>query len=207
MLPSRGRPGLTLLMSVERELTPLDLLRVAQAGTGVRSAPPVLKRLRAIHHEAARLLVSGKNCVEVAFLVGYTPQRVRDLQGKDPAFQELVAYYSDQRTQITITESDRAQKKMAEIFDLASDELLDRLEDPAKVAAMPTSEIRQIISTAGDRSVAPVKTAVPPQNAPTHITFNMGPRELTPRDPISKTIDQDGKVLIGNPSESDVQDQ
>lgn len=207
MLPSRGRPGLTLLMSVERELTPLDLLRVATEGSGLRSAPPVLKRLRAIHHEAARLLVSGKDCVEVAFAIGYTPQRIRDLQGKDPAFQELLAYYGDQRTQITITESDRAQKKMAEIFDLAADELLERLEDPAKVAAMPTSEIRQIISTAGDRSVAPVKTAVAPINAPTHITFNMGPRELTPQGPVPKTIEHSGDTPTETSGESDVQDQ
>src|ERR1700736_2362220 len=94
LLPSRGRAGLVLSMTIERELTPDDFiaaaLRPAEKGAG-----PILNRIRAAHHQAPRLVAEGRPDVEVAYLTDYTAQRIRDLK-VDPAFAELVAYYHDQ---------------------------------------------------------------------------------------------------------------
>jgi len=189
MLPSRGRPGQVLLMTVGRELHADDLVRLATDANAPYVAQPMIKKLRAIHHATARHLVAGKSVKEVAALVGYTPQRVSDLKNKDPAFQNLLSYYEMQREEIDVDTTNRMQAKLVDIAELATDEIADRLEDPAKMAQIPVGELRQIAQLGLDRTVAPPKTAQPAATAPTHITFNMGTRDLQPIKEI------EGKVL------------
>ncbi len=187
MLPKRGRPGLTLLMSVKRELTALDLIRLSTEGK-THVGPPVLQRLKANHHAAARYVAAGKSAVEVAHLVGLTPQRVRDLARDDPAFKDLVAnYYAQMSSDLTVETQRRVNEKLTILAETAVDVLLERIDDPAKEAAMPTSEVRQMAQLGLDRTVAPPKTATPATIVPTHVTFNMGVRDIRP-----KTITQDG---------------
>ena len=171
----------------------MDLLKLAtDENEGRRLAPqPVLKRLRSSHHAAAQYLVAGRTIRETAALVGRTPQSISDLSRNDPAFQELMAYYSDQRTETQISDTQRVQAKLLDIAELATDEISDRLEDPAKLATIPVGELRQIAALGLDRTVAPPKTAVPAQVVPTHITFNMGTRDLRPKDDEILTISND----------------
>jgi hypothetical protein len=190
MLPSRGRPGLAMLMTVKRELTPLDLLRLATDPTAPRVSAPVLQKLRASHHMAARLLASGKTVRETATIVGYTPQRVSDLREQDPAFRELVAQYQNQITEIDVDEIQEFQGRLKDAARGALEEIQDRLEDDKRRADIPTSELRQIVTMGADRTIAPPKVAQQAQTLPTKITFNMGTRDIRP-----KTIDQQGNEI------------
>ncbi len=182
MLPKRGRPGLTLLMSVERELTAVDLVALSTGETyAPRQAPPVIQKLRSVHHSVAIALASGKTVQEAAYLVGYTPQRVSDLATKDPTFQHLVSTYRSQLIDNSMSESTRAQIKLLDISDLALEEIRERLENDVKREQMPLGELRQLAAMGLDRTVAPPKTAQPVTIVPTKITFNMGTRDLSPK--------------------------
>lgn len=190
MLPSRGRPGLTLLMSVKRELDAEDILRLAISDDLPRSAAPVLQRLRTSHHTAARYLASGKSIKETALLVDRTPQRIGDLT-RDPAFCDLVAYYENQIKDSSIDNSQRIHEKLVEVAELATDEILDRLENDETRAKLPVGELRQIAALGLDRTVAPPKTAQPATIIPAQITFNMGTRDLRPTE--EKIIEHEAK--------------
>ena len=53
---------------------------------------PLLKHLRLIHHEAARLMASGMKQVDVGRAVGMSQSRLSILKS-DPAFSGLLAHY------------------------------------------------------------------------------------------------------------------
>lgn len=183
MLPTRGRPGAVLLMTTERELTPSDLMNLSlsdQQAPTVYDAAPKLQRLRESHHRAARLLARGLSVRDVAFEVGRTPQRISDLL-HDPTFQELVSSYQAANEQVETAATQRIQTKLVDVAELATDEILDRLEDDAKRASIPVGELRQIAAMGLDRTLAPPKTAQPIVSTPTHITFNMGTKDIRPK--------------------------
>src|SRR5215469_2745692 len=176
ILPSRGRPGMTLLMTVRRELTHEDVMRLATQGKA-KVAAPMIQRLRASHHRAAREIAQGKDANEVATLVGRTPQRIRDLM-KDPAFTNLVTYYHEQYTETTIDQAQTLQETWIDIAQLATDEIIDRLEDPSTLKTIPVAELRQLATTGSDRTVAPPLQATPVAQPPITVTFNMGLNQL-----------------------------
>lgn len=182
MLPKRGRPAVVFMMEIERELTARDIFDL---GTGVMDnalkSPPVIQRLREIHHAAARAVASGKTPTEVAIMVGRTPQRIGDLC-RDPAFKELVAYYNTQIEEVEITDAARARLDYTDINDLARAEIIKRLEAPEKINEIPVDELRRLMTDTGDRTHSPPKTATPTVNIPTRITFNMGVRDIRPKD-------------------------
>lgn len=180
ILPSRGRPGVTLLMSVRRQLTEDDLIDMA-TDPGPKVAPPIIQKLRASHHNAARLLAQGKSVKEVAALVGRTPQRISDLSTKDPAFMNLVTYYHEQQIETSIDQAQTLQETWIEIAQLATDEIVDRLEDPKRMAEIPVAELRQLATAGSDRTVAPPRQATPLSSPPMQVTFNMGPNQLQPK--------------------------
>lgn len=182
MLPSRGRPGAVLLMTVERALTSADIERLRMGQDLPKVSQPMLKKLRSSHHEAARLLTQGHSVSEVALITGYTAQRVTDLHTKDPAFMNLVQWYKNQMDDIAIDAANRMQKKLVDIAELAADEIQDRLEDDDKREKMPISELRQLMGDTLDRSIAPHKTAQVIQQPPVRITFNMGNRDIRPKE-------------------------
>ena len=187
--PSRGRIASPFVVSVVRELNMSDIYRLSSIEI-TKTAPPPLQRLKATHHAAARLLASGKSSVDVALLVGRTPQRIRDLQ-KDPAFTELVAYYHDQITETELEDTVRLRAKLVNIAEAAVDEIDERLDSDEKRAKIPIGELRQIAEMGLDRTVAPPKTATPVANAPQNITFNIG--SAPARDPSdnAKVIEQE----------------
>lgn len=190
LIPARGAVAEHLLLEVERELRPDDLLRLADSP---KTSVPILQKLRATHHRQAQLLAEGKSLGEVAAIVGCTTQRLVQLQ-VDPMFKELLAYYQDQMMVNAMENGKRLHEKIVDAGEMAVDELTHRLEDDAKRNAMPTEQVRKIAEFAMDRTVAPPKTAVPPNTAPLSVTLNFGtPLRDISKDP-TKTIDH-------NPSE------
>lgn len=90
------RPALTV--EVVRSLSELDRTKLAK--------PPIvppgsqISRLRHAHYNLAQLLARGMSRIDAAATSGYTPQYVALLIDTDPAFQELVAHYADDRREI-----------------------------------------------------------------------------------------------------------
>lgn len=189
MLPKRGRPGAVMMMTTVRELNPGDIFKLATEGANLpRTAAPILQRLRAVHHDAARHLASGKTIRETAQLCGRTPQRISDLT-VDPTFQELMAYYHGQIDERATDDAADFQAVLLSIAKEAAEEIQDRLGDDAKRAQIPFGELRQIMGDALSRTVAPQKVAQGNAVVPTHITFNMGTKDIRP--------DEDPKEVTG----------
>lgn len=170
LLPSRGALAEPLLLDVVRELTPDDLARANEAP---KSGVPILQRLRATHHRQAELLAQGRTNLEVAAIVGCTPQRLTQLLA-DPAFAELVAYYRDQIMVLALSDGARLRDKLVDVGEMAVDELRDRMEDDGKRAAMPIGEVRKIAEFAMDRTVAPPRAAPNAVTPPASVTINFG---------------------------------
>lgn len=198
LLPSRGRPGVSLLLTVERHLTAADIFRAATQTDAPKVPVAGLQKLKAVHHGAARMLAAGKTVAEVAYTIGKTPQRVGEWQRSDPSFQDLIAYYKDQIEDIGIADAQRIHMKLLDVAETALDEVGDRLDDDAKRTALPMSELRELVKLGGDRTVAPPKTAQPTQTVPTKVTFNIGTRDIKPKDdstdphaPATATIEQE----------------
>lgn len=191
LIPSRGALAEPLLMEVTREITAQDLLRLGEAP---KTSVPILQKLRATHHRQAQLLASGKSPTEVAAIVGCTVQRLVQLQ-VDPAFTELVAYYHDQMMVNAMDDATRLQGKITDLGEQAVDELLERIENDGKRAAMRTDEVRKIAEFAMDRTVAPPKAAPNATTAPTAITINFG-TPLADRAALSETKTIEAKVVV-----------
>lgn len=192
-LPARGRPGLQLLMSVERELTAQDLLRLVD-GSKTIVAPPPVQKLRSRHHRTAELLARGKTIAQVATETGYTPQRIRDMRQHDPSFQEILAHYESEVAEAVKDSTLRMQATLIDIAEMATDEIVERLEDPMLRRDIPVNELRQLAGTALDRTIAPPKTAQPITTSPTTITFVMpGSRDIRPQEIGGPVIEHDEK--------------
>lgn len=173
MIPVKsGRIAAPIVLTAVRELTHTDIARLASEPIE-RSVAPILQRLRAPHHAAARLIAAGKSYTEVAVIVGRTPQRIGDLM-KDKLFRELVAYYADQIETADIQDASRLGRKLNIIAETSADEIIDRLEDDVSRSKIPMSELRQLTEMAADRTTNPPKTAVPLTGVPANITFNIG---------------------------------
>ena len=193
LIPSRGAIAEALLLEVERELTPEDLLRLADAP---KVTVPILQKLRATHHRQAQLLAQGKSLGETAAIVGCTTQRLVQLQ-VDPMFQQLVAYYQDQIMVLALEDGARLRDKLVDVGEMAVDELRDRMEDDSKRVSMRTDDVRKIAEMALDRTVAPPKVAAPSNTAPTQVTINFG-TSLKERPPSAEQ-----KTIEGKPEENE----
>ena len=191
LFPSRGKSGKILDFEVERHLTHDDIMRLVLEGKKQRGSVPVLQRLKATHLMAARLIAQGMSATEVALAVGRTPQRIRDLCS-DPTFMNEVAIYQNQIASAGIDETIEMQGVLKDVGRTALEELQDRMDNPGKLALIPESELRHIAALALDRTIAPPKTAQPIISTPTHITFNMGNRDIRPQE--SKVIENEPEL-------------
>lgn len=174
--PAQGGAGFELA----RELEPADFQLPAPRNAGV----PALARITHRHQTAARCVAQGMTLVEVAEIVGYSPQRISDMLRTDPAFQNLVSTYADRIADGVLDDARVMQSKLLIIASEAADEIVDRLEDTEIRAKIPTSELRNLMGDALSRTVAPPKQTQPAQVAPTKIVFNVGNKIL--RDPTSE---------------------
>lgn len=175
MIPTRGRPAVPISFEFLRPLQLEDLLRVASGTDLPYVSVQAPKRLREIHHRIAELVASGMSNVEVGRNIGCTPNRVAQLKD-DPAFCNLVAYFSDQIHESTIDIRAKVEAQVIDISELALDEIQGRLETDA--TKIPLSELRQIASMGLDRTILPPKPAQTTPPAAMNVTFNMGTRDL-----------------------------
>ena len=178
------------MMEVERELTNEDLFRFQVMNDQPLQSAPIIQRLREVHHRAARLVAAGMDHTKVGIETGRSAQRIGDLC-RDPAFKELVEYYRTQIEEVDIVSAAIAFRDYADINDLARGEILGRLEDPAKIKDVPIDELRRLMTDTGDRTHMPPKTAAPVVSIPTKITFNMGKRDIRPKDENGLLIEHD----------------
>src|ERR1700735_3230830 len=190
-LPRRGKvTGLPLVFEVERELMASDLLLLATDGPPQRTAPPQLQQVRAIHHQAPRLVAQGLSDVEVALRVGRTAQRIGDLRRDDPAFKHLVSVYAAETQDQMYEDGERIRGRLVDVAEAAVIEIQDRIDDPAQRARIPIAELRQVAQLGLDRTVAPPKKTAPGSTVPQQITFNIGNKELKP------VVEIEGEVKV-----------
>lgn len=122
-----GARNAPLAVEVIRPLTETDLPAILSPPL-VAAPLPVIKSIRASHHKLAQLIAEGKAGTEISLVTGYSQPYISTLQG-DPAFEELVAYYSAQRTEIFID----AQERLRTLGLDATEKLHENLHDPTKV--------------------------------------------------------------------------
>ena len=135
-----------LRAEIVRPLEEKDLVVLETTKVGSRSAP--LKRIREVHHQAARLLATGMKAVEVSAVVGMCQSRLSILQS-DPAFAELVSFYSERED----ARFSQVQDRMVALGLDATAELHERIvEDPASVSNKDLTEIMKASLDRGGHS-------------------------------------------------------
>jgi hypothetical protein len=116
-----GRKPQPLGAEVLRELTSSDL-GLLTTERGVK--PTHLQRITDRHHALARCLATGMGAAEASLVTGYTPSRISVLRG-DPAFEELIAFYTGAKGEAVRD----YQEKAAIARNMATDILIERMED------------------------------------------------------------------------------
>lgn len=138
----------SLELEVVRELAQEDIDMLQQPAALPQSS---LEHIRAIHHVQARLVAEGKSPSVVAAIVGSSVNRVKAML-QDPAFQELVAYYTDQKDVLWL----ETQQMLSLLGRSAAQELQRRLDE--KPEGFSNNELRNVMESALDRSDAPDKS-------------------------------------------------
>lgn len=141
--------GTAASIAYTRDLGESDLDCILNPAQGASSTPAV-KRLRASHHALARMLAEGHKPQMCAAVTGYSPSRISILQN-DPAFAELIVYYSGQVAETFID----AQKRLAELGIDAIEELQERLDETPE--EFSKKDLMALVELTMDRSVAPSK--------------------------------------------------
>ena len=186
-LPSRGQVAAPLSLEVVRELSPLDLLSLADAPKG-NTQPPPLQTIKARHHRMAQLLAMGRKIVDVAIIVGSTPTRIQQHM-KDPSFKELVAYYQSNVLDADFETTNRVQTKLQDVAETATDLLAERLQEHESGGPkMSDYALIKVAEFAADRSIAPPKTTAPSTKIPGEITITFGNPLAQPTLPSPKVI-------------------
>lgn len=155
LAPQRG-----LELLYVRDLTEADLAMLAEA----RDIVPfnTVNRITARHHGLARMIAAGHKQSVVATTMGYSENYVSRLCNEDPAFKELVTYYMQQREGEWLG----VQEKLAGLSVAAMENLTRRVEEDTEALElglppkMTAKEVREIMDSAMERSVAPSKGAV-----------------------------------------------
>lgn len=173
------RPSAPLAIEVLRELEPGDL----QALSGAVAAPAQrLLQIRQPHHALARLICEGRELAEVALITGYAPSYISNLQN-DPAFAELLSYYSVQREQVFVDVLER----MRTLGLHSMEELQRRLEEaPEKFSNREVMELVDRMVIAPADIAAKAKGTAGPSGGSTSIQISFvgagpGPIDVTPR--------------------------
>lgn len=136
-LPHQNRRG-PVEIAIVRELAAGDVPALVARTVVERSG---ILRIKYSHHQAARLIAEGYTGAYVSLMTGYTPEYLRIL-GRDPAFEELLAYYATQREQVFVNILER----MRNVGLSALDELTHRLEsEPAGWSRRELMELAELM--------------------------------------------------------------
>lgn len=143
-VPSRrGRKKSPLSVEVIGEITEaeaLDLLSLPSVDSAVNH----IQRLKTSHHNLARLISEGRSDVEASSITGYTPVRIRQLK-EDPAFQELLNYYSSQVEEVYVN----VHQRLATFGQDILEELQTRLENDPN--GFTVRELKELMAESLDR--------------------------------------------------------
>lgn len=177
----------TILAEVGRQLVPEDL--ALMHSTKVGSKTPQLKKVRAVHHAAARMLATGMKASEVSMHVGLCPSRISILQN-DPAFSDLITHYKN-------AEGERfavVQDRMAMLGMIAAEELQERILEGAEDLA--TRDLTDILRHALDRGgYAPVT------KSETKTTHTLDPNAIQALKAATQE-NQNGRVIHRRPTKT-----
>lgn len=135
-----------------RDLTAEDIQSLSKRAAYGSQQGSLIQKLRAPHHTLARLVAEGKKHPECSVVTGYTVEYIVMLE-RDPAFQELVAYYKEQVSAVYLN----VHERLANLGAMAMEIIQERMSDPEKVKTMTTGQLREIMNDALDRSSAPSK--------------------------------------------------
>lgn len=107
-----------------RDIGPEELVLLHTVSKLPTNSRAPLAKLRAPHHTLAQMLANGDGVIIVSRVTGYAAARIRTLQA-DPAFEELVAFYTEQKVH---AEAD-VTKSIAHVAMTATQILQERLEE------------------------------------------------------------------------------
>lgn len=152
-----ARPAEKVTWELVRALEESDFPALTEPAPLGSAPPSTLRELRAVHHQMAQLLAEGKDQAQVALLLGFSQSRVSILKN-DPAFAELVSYYSTQREQIFI---DLVERKKG-LAVAAVEELTSRLQDaPQEFTKRELTELVEVMDPPAVRGQGPAPGPAP----------------------------------------------
>ena len=141
-LGERGRRA-TAGVQVVGELSTEELTHHLTAGSPKQGA---LQRLRTHHHRAAQLLGAGLKVIDVAYIIGMTPERLGKLSREDSTFKELVEQYRGRE----LMETQAAIARLNQLSLDAMDVITDRLREAPEDVTM--EELQKLAFAALDRT-------------------------------------------------------
>ena len=146
-ITTTGRRAAEAELELLGAIEPSDLVARAE---GVCSEVPTLNKIRAIHHDIAKMLAQGMKPSYISSVLNYSLSRISTLQ-RDPAFKELVTYYN-KGNEVAFAD---VRKQIATLSSDAVAELSARLEEQSD--SISTANLLEIAKLSLDRSgFAPV---------------------------------------------------
>lgn len=107
---------------------------------------PTVDRVKAYHHEVARLTALGFKNIEIARITGRAPGTISTLQNS-PMFRELVAHYHEKRDNDAMNLIERMEFMTLD----ALEAIHERLMDPEQRTAIGTDTLRKLAIDLADR--------------------------------------------------------
>lgn len=127
------------------DLGPLTAEEVLAAELAPLPAAGAVAALRTSHHQVARALASGFSQTEVCAITGYSPGRVSRLLD-DPAFQELVSFYTESDKPVLLDFVSRLKSLGADAAEVLHERIVD---DPEGVK---NKDLIDVIALTADRT-------------------------------------------------------
>lgn len=160
------RSAAPLSITVVRSLTEDDLPQLIDPPSQLVPTQ-TLAQLRASHHELARLLAQGTNQVNAGLIVGYSQSYISILKG-DPAFQELLAHYADERESLFIDTLERMKGLGFRTLEVLEQQLEEAPEKWSRRELMEMAELMLVKPQAamrarGDGNAMPTQVFINPK--------------------------------------------
>jgi hypothetical protein len=152
-----------LMPQIVRPLTSADMACIKPYKYLPQKKQSALKRLSERHRNLARVIATGIPIWEAAAVTGYTPSRISYLND-DPAFKNLVRFYSEAKDEIFET----MYEKLAGMGSEAADILRDRMEE--KPDTIEDDMLLNMVKVGADRS------GFGPQSTNVNVNVNIADR-------------------------------
>lgn len=143
-----------VLSQLVGEIRPLEErdLRLLKLHGPDSSGQSVVEKLRAAHHQIARLVVQGWTYIQIAEETGYSAVHIGNLCNNSSAFRELVDHYQAQMTDAMISHHSKIHFAAGLAVELVTEEMMEKAESLTpdfKLRAM-----RELLSFAGYNPVS-----------------------------------------------------